>query len=515
MSSESQSAPDSAKESPKAIPAKAPLSPAVKQRLEQLFAHAKRGFEKGDHDYAHDLLTQCVAEDPSSLVYAQHFRANLVGKWGNDIKKSSRFQALRGGGRSTVAKHAGKGEWQQAFTAGCNSLKKNPADVDVIRELAAACGLLGQIEVQLFWLRWGLDLNLTDYETNRQAAGVLASMGEYDQAISCWQRVLQTKPNDEEAHKAVSHLSVEKTISKGGYDPAMLRGEEGKIDLPATRVSDLSRGVREAPPIEIDEAGNTIAGNTVSTAPAEETPEAYEQRLLDAIDQQPAEMTAYMLLAEFYTKEGRLQDAERVLTRALSTTASSPEGENLAIRELLEDAHLKRIREQFDAAQARWAKDASETAKESVARAQQQLNKSELQIYRARAERTPGDPRSQFEYGLRLKRVGDYRKAITAFQAARGDKKRESETQLHLGECFQQIEQFRLASTSYEAAVAAADWDSEELRKLALYRAGALAMGLKDLDRAEQRLTDLAAIDFGYRDVAERLDKIARLRKDT
>ena len=50
---------------------------------------------------------------------------------------------------------------------------------------------------------------------------------------------------------------------------------------------------------------------------------------------------------------------------------------------------------------------------------------------------------------------------------------------------------------------------------LALYRAGKLAMGLKDLATAEQYLTELAGLDFGYRDIAECLDKLNRLRKNT
>jgi hypothetical protein len=37
-------------------------------------------------------------------------------------------------------------------------------------------------------------------------------------------------------------------------------------------------------------------------------------------------------------------------------------------------------------------------------------------------------------------------------------------------------------------------------------------MGLEDLSLAEKHLTELAGLEYGYRDVAERLDKIAELR---
>ena len=47
-----------------------------------------------------------------------------------------------------------------------------------------------------------------------------------------------------------------------------------------------------------------------------------------------------------------------------------------------------------------------------------------------------------------------------------------------------------------------------ELRKRALYRAGVLAGGLEDRDAAQKYLSMLAGLDFGYRDVAQRLDKL-------
>ena len=62
---------------------------------------------------------------------------------------------------------------------------------------------------------------------------------------------------------------------------------------------------------------------------------------------------------------------------------------------------------------------------------------------------------------------------------------------LQLGGCFQQIEQFKLAMCNYEAAVAEIT-DREANSKFALYYAGRLAMGMKDLEKAENYLTELA-----------------------
>jgi tetratricopeptide (TPR) repeat protein len=135
-----------------------------------------------------------------------------------------------------------------------------------------------------------------------------------------------------------------------------------------------------------------------------------------------------------------------------------------------------------------------------------------LEVYAARAGRNPGNSLLQYELGLRCKRAGKFKEAIQAFQAAREESRQKAQVQLHLGESFQYIKQFKLALASYEAAVQAADTSQPDTKKLALYRAGVLALELNDRERAEKHLTQLAAIDFGYRDVAERLDKLAALR---
>src|SRR4051812_29265608 len=96
-----------------------PVSGAVRQRLKALFEHAQRSGEKADYDYAHDLYTQCLVEDPANLIHLQHFLSNLAQKYGND-KKGSRFSGLKTkGSRMALNKAAGKGQWKEAFTAAC------------------------------------------------------------------------------------------------------------------------------------------------------------------------------------------------------------------------------------------------------------------------------------------------------------------------------------------------------------------------------------------------------------
>src|SRR5690606_16131223 len=142
-----------------------------------------------------------------------------------------------------------------------------------------------------------------------------------------------------------------------------------------------------------------------------------------------------------YVAEDRLRDAERVLVKGEAEAgANEPK-----MRERLEEIRMRRLRQQAEVAARRAAAEQTPETAEAAKRLLAQANQVELEVFAGRASRHPQDASVQFEYGRRLKRAGKYREAIQAFQAARGDQRRLAETQLNLGECFQQIEQYRLA----------------------------------------------------------------------
>jgi tetratricopeptide (TPR) repeat protein len=153
---------------------------------------------------------------------------------------------------------------------------------------------------------------------------------------------------------------------------------------------------------------------------------------------------------------------------------------------------------------------ASNTAenRETVEKLKRSQLRQELEIFGARASRYPENLTWKYELALRLKAAGKFPEAIRHFQEALKDVRRKGAISLELGECFQSIKQYPLAMQNYQAAVEALTDREADLRKRALYRAGVLAEGLKDLDAAQKYLSALAGLDYGYRDVAARLDKL-------
>ncbi len=355
-------------------------------------------------------------------------------------------------------------------------LKLNPWHVGTLTQMAAACEELHLDDCQLAYLKSALDANPKDPDVNRLCGRALARMGQFDQAISCWHRVEQAKPGDEESQRAIADLAVEKTITRGGYDDA-----ETSQQVMANKLGE-QEGVLQLTP---------------------------EQQLEAAIKKNPGDITNYIELAELHGRVDHFDKAEAVLTRALDAS-----GGDLGIRERLEDTQLRRSRAQLAVAERRAENEGTKEAADLAKKMRHELNRIETDVYRSRADRYPTNLKLKYELGLRLKRGGQFSEAIQCFQLARADSKLAADVYLELGECFYHIKQYKLSLGSYGTAVEAISERDVEKRKLALYRCGTLAYLMKDLDLAEKHLTDVASLDFGYKDVAKWLEKIAQARNN-
>lgn len=461
-----------------------PLTAPARQRLQKVFEHGQRCVEKKDFDYANKLLTQCVVEDPGNLVYLQHFLANLQQKYGEN-RRVSRLSGLKiKNQRSALGKASSRGDWPAALQAACAALTLNPWDLLTLQALASAYETLGCHECELFCLVSAIGADAKDVGVNRQAGLALERLGQFDQAIACWQRVKQVEPQDEQARQAIARLSVEQTIDQGGYDPAILSKGQDEMPAPPASVALLSK-------------------ETELT-----TDEPPEVRLQAAIAADPTAPENYIQLADIYQHQQRFDDAQQLLSQGFNACGSG----NLELRGRLEDVQMRRAAHQLAIAEQRCQQEPSTAAEQLVQHLRVHVNQIELETYAARSERDPTNLRLKYELGLRLKRAGKVKEAISALQSARSDSRREVVVLVELGECFQHLEQYKLALSHYEQACETSGNPETEIHRKALYRAAVLATGMQEWDRAERHLTTLAALDYSYRDVAERLDKIAGLR---
>jgi tetratricopeptide (TPR) repeat protein len=473
------------------------ISPVQRKRLQKLFEHAATLTEKEkvDFDYANELLTQCVQNDPGNLVYVEAFLANLQAKYKNN-KKGASFSF---GGNTSWKKHYGKKDWEGVLKQAPLALKQNPWDVAALRALAEACAFYRYNEVEMRWLKNALDANPKDIDVNRHVARTLGRVGQFDQAIAVWHRVEELKKNDKEAADMISEMTLERNRARAGIP----RQTDDKRSGSGARKPPPKK---EQAPAKPTAPAATEPEEAPSKEPADENLSPRE-KLERAIESDASDAAAYRQLAALLLDEGDTMAAEDLLTRAVEVCSN-----DLKLREMHEDVQIERAREQAEIAKKRAAVDDSEEAQELIRTMQEALNRLELSVYSSRVERYPQEMKHRFELALRMKRAGNYAPAIKYFQEAANDENYDALGNLETGECLQHLKQYERALSHYEKSVKRAAKEQVNCKKLGLYRAAVLAAGLKEFAKAEKYFTILHKADQSYRDVAQRLDKVKAIR---
>lgn len=462
--------------------AAAEISPSLRKRLEELFKYGEDKGGTGDHDYAHSMYAQCVANDPSSLKYVEAMLTNLNAKWAGKKGKCKVKES-----RAAFKKAVTEENWKKVFKEGADLLKDNPWDTPTLRSLAEACAANRYNEVELHYLKNALEAKPKDVDVNRHCATSLQRMGQYDQAIACWARIEEKVKT--EARTKISELTMAKNRRAAGIV------DENDEPRAAARQPD-PKPESSADAAESSEETGQSGSNTSGT------PQSREE-LEQAIVRQPEEIENYVRLAELLNGEKSYRDSEQVLRRALPVSGGS-----LKVQELLEKTQMRRSRSEL-AELAKKAKDApDEEIDAKLASARRRNLRLELDVYAARSERYPDELRLKYEVGTRMKKLGNYEEAIPYFDAAEADPKHAAASMLYRGECLQQMKQYTEALKAYERSASTTDGTPAEVLQLALYRAGTLAIGLKDSVRAKNWLEKLLKMAPNYRDAASRLDKL-------
>ena len=468
-----------------------PITPALRRRLQKCFEHGTNLMkqEKYDHDYANTMLTECIANDPGNLTYVEVFFENLQRKH----KKNKKRVRLKGfGGKGNLKKLASKKDWMGVIRAGLDYLKKDPWDVTSLRAMAEACQKLGLNEVELRYLKNALDANPKNPEVNRHCAKSLSRMGQFDMAIACWHRVEENSRGDREAANMISELTLEKNRSLAGFgEPVDLSS-----DFAEQNGTSNETGVPTSSPTN-DESPTPVI---------ERTP---RQQIEAAITEDPTVVENYVQLAKFLVREGRFAEAEQTLQKGLAAS-----GGDIAVQEKLEDIQIARVRAQLVVAERQATEQNTDENQKLAADLKSEIVRREIEIFDSRSQRYPENLRFKYELGIRLKHVGKFDLAVKMLQATLNDDHYTATAQLALGECWQHLKEYQKAMQSYSDSARTVG-ESTVLTKVklrALYQAGRLAIGLKDIENGGKYLKNVLAMDPGYKDARAWLDKIEKTR---
>jgi hypothetical protein len=136
--------------------------------------------------------------------------------------------------------------------------------------------------------------------------------------------------------------------------------------------------------------------------------------------------------------------------------------------------------------------------------------KAEVEVNQYRVRYKPDDHAAWLEMGEKLYRLGEFDESIKALQRGRADQRNKWKAQYYLGLCFWKKKNFALAEKNLKDALPLVPPRDEESKKEVYYHLGRVAEDEGDNTAAIEYYNEVAAIDYGYLDVAERLDKLNR-----
>jgi tetratricopeptide (TPR) repeat protein len=454
------------------------MSEDAQRKATLCFQTGEKAVARGDFDYAIDMFNQCCKLVPDKVLYRQALRGAQRKKH-KDNRKGVAMAAMRmkpAQLKMTYAKQRSK--WQDLVDAAEEALLLNPWDVPTLLEQGMALHELGYIECAIFVLETAQDNKTAD--VYRELAAVYEQAEQFEKAIRAWEMVSKTDPSDEQAISKMRGLAASATIQKSKFDP---------------------------------EGTSTGAESARSAAP--ETYEARLEREIQALqaklEQNPSSAIDWRDLGDAFRRRGDMEKAADAFRKGVQATGGSDVDLLIRQKEAEVDPYRRKL---SDLEHARSAADPkadpekAEKIKKYVMACTAEILKRESEIYKLRIQLNPDDFSSYYELGYRHLKFGELDEAIKCLQKGRQDSQSKWKALMHLGVAFWRKKNFSLAEKNLADALDAVGSMNEEGRKEVLYYRGRVAQDANDLPKALELFNEIAAIDYGYKDVAKRIDAI-------
>jgi tetratricopeptide (TPR) repeat protein len=448
-------------------------------KAQVFFDRAQQAADRNNFDYAIDMYLEGLRYDPDALERG-HLRLYELAllRQSKEGKKPSMMERMK--------RLRGKNPLEQMLNAEY-LFAKDPDHLPYAEAMLKAA-VAGGYKKTVDWIA-----SLVFQENNaakRPSASTYIllkdaykSIGQFDKAIVACQLASKLKPEDADLADEFKNLTAELTMARGKYD------QEGDF-----RQSIKDREVQE----KLQSQKAVVKTEDYRMSAVEKARKEYEQA--------PSLPKNIFNLAEALSE---LQDDN---------------GENEAI-ELLEKAyksksdfsfkqHAGQIRMKQLRRKIRQARAAFETrpkdseAKSRLSKLNAYLNNVELEHYRLCVENYPTDLQAKYEYGSRLIRNKKYDQAIPLFQESQKDPRHKISSMDKIGLCFFLKGWYADAIDIFTQAIDAYEIKDDGVAKELRYNLARSYEQQGDTSKALEIYRKIAQLDFAYRDVRQRVDKL-------
>jgi tetratricopeptide (TPR) repeat protein len=448
------------------------------QRAKTLFQYGNDATIKSNLDYAIDMYRQACKLVPDNMMFRQALRSVERKKFNNDPSKVGKLTGARNQPILLRAKAArSKGNYHHALEVCEEAFVNNPWDVSAARVAAESAEQLG-LNLVAQWYVESVQMNTKDVDFLKFAARIHELNESWQKAIGCWELVKKFHPNDQDANRQINALSASSTIKRARLEDSLDRHAQAPVEPAESLDSKLDKLKQE------------------QLSP--------EQRLIKEIIADSKAIHAYLDLAELYRGRSELDKAEKVLAKAIKANPNEP-----VLMSALEDTQIGRLKRAIEKQTQVCHERPDDTgAKVKLDQLNEMFNKYEVEAFRRRVNLRPEDAASHLQLGMILQRIGQHDEAIPEFQAARSSPATKIKALYHAGLSFEANSAWKLAERSYKEALKGLEEEDRENFLAMQYRLGRVAEAVGNTEAAGEHYNEVAAIDYTYLDVAERLRRL-------
>jgi tetratricopeptide (TPR) repeat protein len=367
----------------------------------------------------------------------------------------------------------GKGSNPEGFMMACERfLTLDPKNKAVNIALGDAAAAANHVDAAIVAYETASEHHPDDIGALKKLGFLLWRNGEISRAHTVFGQAVDLNPKDQEAVKARKNVAAEASLKETGFETA---GSSRDLVRDKEETARLEQGTR------IHQTDDALTTQLAT--------------LSEKLAADPENTDLLQDLAEIYQRQKDWEKSIEVLEKAV---AAKP-NEN-SIRFALGDARITKMEQEVY--------ELRRGGHETAAAKEQELYAVQKTELGERVKAYPTDLNLRFRLGEVMMNLGAHDEAIAEFQRTIRDPKFKGESQLRMGQAFAAKGQYDLAVRQLEGALEGHSHVTDRVKEIH-YELGGVYAQMGNTQMAREHFGKIYEVDIGFRDVGDRLEKLA------
>lgn len=449
----------------------------LSDQLRGCWLKAVAAIELRNFGYAIELLENLLKQEPEFLTGRQMLRRAAVTRAKSEKKSFFNIYA------SPLATMKAQRELNKDPRKAIELLEKilanepyNPQANMLLKEAAVGAGYP---DIAIFAMETLLENDSKDVMVLHELGRLYHQYEQSDKAVGIYNRITEIVPTDLEAVKLGKDASARASMKTGGWTEA-----ESYRDL----IKDKETAV------SLEQQGRMQL-----------TGESLEQQITEVFarhEAEPQSVDHAKRLGALHDQKEDLEGAVAWYQYAVELTNRSDPG---LVRKVA-DLKMRQLEHQIREHEAYLRAHGDDPEKEvELERAKKQRAEIPIDDARKRLDRNPTDLQLRYELGEHLTNAGQYRDALPELQRARQNPNARLKAMNLLGRCYRELGMLDLAAKQLDEA-AREMLVMDAVKKEIVYNLGLVYEQMGDAERYIDAMKKIYEADYGYRDVAARVE---------